>query len=104
MLDVGYKNYIDPTKIKAILSPYSSRAKWLKKEAIEGRTLIDCTQGRKTNIMIVMITDHLVLSSLRYASLLRRLKAFHSKNIYLNNNINKRLLKAFEKNEVDGNS
>ena len=99
MLDIGYKNYIEPKQIKQIISPNSSKAKWLKKEAIEGRTLIDCTQGRKTNCMIILKTNHLVLSSLRYNSLIRRIKAI-SNNNEINQkdvSITEELLKAIEK-------
>lgn len=101
MLDVGYKNYIDPTQIKKIITSGSSRAKWLKKEAIEGRTLIDCTQGRKTKCIIILKTNHIALSSLKYSSLIRRIKAFKANDKYNHyDNINKKLLNAIEKTQM----
>jgi extracellular matrix regulatory protein A len=76
LLDVGYKNYVDPTHIIKIVPPNSSHSKWLIKESIAGRTIIDCTHGRKTNSLIILDTGHLVLSSLKYYSVARRLKAY----------------------------
>lgn len=76
LLDVGYKNFIDSEKITAIISPNTSRSKWIRKEAIESHTLVDCTQGRKTNSMIILSTSHIVLSSLKYKSLLKRLDSY----------------------------
>lgn len=105
MLDIGYKNYIDPDQIDTVIDPYSSRAKWLKKEAVEGQTLINCTQGRKTNTLIILKTGHLVLSSLKYNSLIRRIKATRTdiktelKTVEPDDSISAKLLKALEKIE-----
>jgi len=74
MIDMGYKNFIDENLIREVITPETSKARWLRKEAIAGRMLIDCTQGRKTNTLLTLKTGHLVLSSLKYPSLLRRIK------------------------------
>jgi regulator of extracellular matrix RemA (YlzA/DUF370 family) len=74
MLDLGYKNYIDEKYVKSIIPPNSSHAKWLRKEAIVGRMLIDCTQGRKTNSLVIMDTGHVALSSLRHKLIIKRLQ------------------------------
>lgn len=69
MIDVGYKNFIIKKRIKTILKPHSARAKWLKREALAGRTLIDCTQGRKTNSLLILDSNHLILSPIHFQTL-----------------------------------
>ncbi|HNZ26487.1 MAG TPA: DUF370 domain-containing protein [Spirochaetota bacterium] len=75
MIDVGYKNFIDETRIEEITDLTTSKAKWARKEAIACNYLIDCTQGRKTNSVIVLKTGHVVLSSLKTSSIARRKNA-----------------------------
>jgi extracellular matrix regulatory protein A len=97
MIDVGYKNFIDEIRINEMVKPDCSHARWLRKEAIAGRMLIDCTQGRKTNSVIRMKSGHIILSSLRYTSLLRRLKSSGIKVTLSRKDINKELLKEMDK-------
>ena len=97
MIDVGYKNFIDEIQIDEMIKPECSRARWLRKEAITGRMLIDCTQGRKTNSIIKMRTGHIVLSSLRYSSLLRRLKSSGIKVNIRKKDVAKELVEEMDK-------
>jgi extracellular matrix regulatory protein A len=96
MIDVGYKNFIDEKEIREMIKPDSSRARWLRKEAIAGRNLIDCTQGRKTNSIIILKTGHLALSSLKYSSLLRRIKSCGIKVISEEKTAKKELIEAIK--------
>ncbi len=74
MLDIGYRNFIDENRIRDIYPAGSSHTAWLRKEASAGAMLIDCTQGRKTNSLIVMYSGHLVLSHLQADSIIRRIQ------------------------------
>ncbi|HOV12988.1 MAG TPA: DUF370 domain-containing protein [Spirochaetota bacterium] len=74
MIDVGYKNFVDEKKVRGLVSAETTRGKWLRKEAIAGQSLIDCTQGRKTNSIIIMKTGHVVLSSVKCGAINRRLE------------------------------
>jgi extracellular matrix regulatory protein A len=96
MIDLGYKNFIDEKLIVDTLTPDSSRARWLRKEAIAGRSLIDCTQGRKTNSLIVLKTGHIALSSLKHSSLERRIKFSETKQVYEEKTAKKQLLEAIK--------
>ncbi|OHD16250.1 MAG: hypothetical protein A2086_10950 [Spirochaetes bacterium GWD1_27_9] len=97
MIDVGYKNFIDEAKITEILKPDTSRSKWVRKEAVAGMTLIDCTEGRKTNCIILLKTGHTILSSIRFASLIRRLKSSGFVLKKKEKDIKKDLIDAMEK-------
>ena len=99
MLDVGYKNFIDEKRVKRVMPFENSKAKWLRKEAIAGNTLIDCTQGRKTNCILILRTGHLVLSSLKSGSIIRRIKSMRAERVKMrdSNNTKEQLLDALSK-------
>ena len=79
MLDVGFKNYVDENRVVAIIPSNSSHARWLIKEAIAGRKLINCTHGKKTYSILILNTYHLVLTSLKCTSLSKRLNQVKNK-------------------------
>jgi len=62
LLSVGFGNTVVAGKVVAILSPSSSPMKRVKDEAREGKRLIDVTHGRKTRAIIIMESNHVVLS------------------------------------------
>lgn len=76
MIDVGFKNYLDSRHVIHILPPNTARAKWLIKEATAGRYLIDCTQGHKTESLLICQTGHLILSGLKESAINKRIKYF----------------------------
>ena len=96
MIDIGFKNYIDPTRIHLIMPADTARARWFRREAVESRALIDCTQGRKTNSVILLTTNHLILSSLKYKSLQKRIEFTEIEN-GSEPNINSELLEALSR-------
>ncbi len=63
-LPIGFGNLVAVSRIIAIVSPDSSPVKRLIQEARDRTTLIDATSGRKTRAVLVMDSDHLVLSAL----------------------------------------
>ena len=62
LLTIGFGNTVVAGKVVAILSPNSSPMKRVKDEAREERRLIDVTHGRKTRAMIIMESNHVILS------------------------------------------
>ncbi len=62
LLNVGFGNTVVAVKVVAILSPNSSPMKRVKDEAREENRLIDVTHGRKTRSIIIMESNHVVLS------------------------------------------
>ena len=59
-------------RVVAIVSPNSAPMKRLKDEAKEDKRLIDATHGRRTRSMIVMDSNHIVLSAIQAETVSQR--------------------------------
>ena len=64
LVNIGYGNMISAQRLIAVVSPDSAPVKRLVSEARERSMLIDATFGRKTAAVLVMDSDHVVLSGL----------------------------------------
>ena len=64
LVNIGYGNMISAQRLIAVVSPDSAPVKRLVTEARERSMLIDATFGRKTATVLVMDSDHVVLSGL----------------------------------------
>ena len=64
LINIGFGNLINSDKILAVLSPESAPAKRIVSESKKEKRLIDATQGRKTESVIITDSDHVVLSYL----------------------------------------
>ena len=64
LINIGFGNSVSSDKIVAILSADSSPVKRLTRTAKSSNSLIDATCGRKTQSVLVMDSDHVVLSAL----------------------------------------
>ena len=64
LVNIGYGNMISAQRLIAVVSPDSAPVKRLVSEARERSMLIDATFGRKTATVLVMDSDHVVLSGL----------------------------------------
>lgn len=76
LLNIGFGSSVVAERVVAIVSPNSAPMKRLKDDAKEEKRLVDATHGRKTRAIIVMDSNHIVLSaiqsetiSLRYTTL-----------------------------------
>lgn len=69
MLPIGYGHLVSEARLIAIVSPDSAPIKRLIQDARDRRSLIDATAGRKTQSVLIMDSDHIVLSSLLPSSL-----------------------------------
>lgn len=76
LLNIGFGNHIVADAVVAIISPNSAPVKRMRNEAAQAGRLVDATQGRKTRSIIVMASNHVVLSavnpdtiSVRFAAL-----------------------------------
>jgi regulator of extracellular matrix RemA (YlzA/DUF370 family) len=72
-LNIGYGNVVPAARIVAVLQPGSSPVKRLREEAGKAGRLLDATQGRKTRSILVMDSDHVVLSAVQAQTLTARL-------------------------------
>lgn len=63
LVNIGLGNYILTSRVVAILNPASSPMRRLREDAKSESRLVDATQGRKTRSIIVLDSNHVVLSS-----------------------------------------
>ncbi|MHB1483937.1 MAG: DUF370 domain-containing protein [Saccharofermentanales bacterium] len=63
-IKIGFGNMVSSDRIIAIIGPDSSPVKRLIQDAKDRGALIDASSGRKTKSVLMMDSDHLVLSSL----------------------------------------
>lgn len=75
LLSIGFGNTVVAARVVAILSPNSSPMKRVKDEAREDRSLIDATHGRKTRAIIVMDSNHVILSAIQAETVSARFEA-----------------------------
>ena len=64
LINIGFGNMINAQRLVAIVSPDSAPIKRIIQECKERGTLIDATQGRRTRAVIIMDSDHVILSAL----------------------------------------
>ena len=65
LVNIGFGNMISAERMIAIVSPESAPIKRIVQDSRERGALIDATCGRKTRTVIIMDSDHVVLSSWR---------------------------------------
>ena len=64
LVNIGFGSMIAASRILAIMDPDSAPIKRVVAEAKERGMLIDASYGRKTKAVILMDTDHVILSAL----------------------------------------
>lgn len=72
LINIGFGNMINAQRLVAIVSPDSSPIKRLIQECRERGTLIDATQGRRTRAVIIMDSDHVILTYLQCETVANR--------------------------------
>ncbi|MBW2407207.1 MAG: DUF370 domain-containing protein [Deltaproteobacteria bacterium] len=72
LLNIGFGNTVAAERVIAIVSPNSAPMKRLKDEAKDEKRLIDATHGRRTRSIIVMDSNHVVLSAIQAETISQR--------------------------------
>lgn len=75
LINIGFGNMLNTSGIVAIVSPDSAPIKRIIQESKDKGTLIDATQGRRTRAVIIMDSDHVVLSYLQCETVAHRLNS-----------------------------
>lgn len=73
-LNVGHGNFLVTDRIVAILESGSLPMKRLRERSLELNRLVDATAGRKTRSLVVLDSEHVVLSALAPQTLFERLQ------------------------------
>ena len=72
LLNIGFGNTVVAARVVTIVSPNSAPMKRLKDEAKDEKRLIDATHGRRTRSIIVMDSNHIVLSAIQAETISQR--------------------------------
>lgn len=73
LINIGFGNMVSASRLIAIVSPESAPIKRMVQEARDRGVLIDATYGRRTRAVLVMDSDHIVLSALQPETVAARL-------------------------------
>jgi regulator of extracellular matrix RemA (YlzA/DUF370 family) len=73
LLNVGYGNLVAARRVVAIVAPNASPMRRLRHEAAERGKLVDATEGRRTRSILILDSDHVVLSAINPETLAARL-------------------------------
>ena len=72
LLNIGFGGTVVADRVVASVSPNSAPMKRLKDEARKDKRLIDATHGRRTRSIIVMDSNHIVLSAIQAETISQR--------------------------------
>ena len=64
LINIGFGNMVSANRLIAVVSPESAPIKRMISEARDRSMLIDATFGRKTAAVLIMDSDHVVLSGI----------------------------------------
>ncbi|MBQ8586757.1 MAG: DUF370 domain-containing protein [Oscillospiraceae bacterium] len=72
LINIGYGNLVSTERLLTVVSPDSLPVKRLIQEAKDRAMLIDASFGRKTRAVLVMDTDHVILSAISPEAIAKR--------------------------------
>jgi len=73
LINIGFGNMVSANRLVAVVSPESAPIKRLVQEARDRGILIDATYGRRTKAVLIMDSDHIILSALQTETVSARL-------------------------------
>ena len=65
LINIGFGNIVSANRVVAIVSPESAPIKRIIQEARDSGRLIDATYGRRTRAVVIMDSDHVILSAVQ---------------------------------------
>lgn len=83
LINIGYGNVVLADKVVAVIGPESAPVKRIIQDARDKGNLIDASYGRKTKSVIIMESDHIVLSSIQVDTITARLEG-NAEEVLLN--------------------
>ncbi len=81
LINIGFGNMVSANRLIAIVSPESAPIKRIVQEARDKGSLIDATYGRRTRAVIIMDSDHIILSAIQPETVANRLDSSDSVEI-----------------------
>ena len=80
LINIGFGSMLASERVLAILDPASAPIKRIVQEAKERAMLVDASYGRSTKAVVLMDTDHVILSALTPEELAERCKEKKEEN------------------------
>lgn len=74
MINIGFGNMINESRIIAVLSPDSAPLKRLISDSREKNNVIDATYGRRTRSIVVMDNTQIILASVAPQTIYSRIE------------------------------
>lgn len=75
LLNIGFGSSVVADRVVVIVSPNSAPMKRLKDDAKDEKRLVDATHGRRTRSIIVLDSNHIVLSAIQSETISQRFAA-----------------------------
>ncbi|RZB34769.1 MAG: uncharacterized protein SRB1_00537 [Desulfobacteraceae bacterium Eth-SRB1] len=72
LLNIGFGDTVVAERVVAIVDPNSAPMKRLKDEAKKDNRLVNATHGRKTRSIIIMDSNHIILSAIQAETISQR--------------------------------
>ena len=73
LINIGFGNMVSASRLVAIVSPESAPIKRIIQDARDRGTLIDATCGRRTRAVLIMDSEHVILSAVQPETVAHRL-------------------------------
>lgn len=73
LINIGFGNMVAAERLLTIVAPDSAPIKRVVQEARDRSMLIDASFGRKTKAVLVMDTDHVILSAIPPETIVSRM-------------------------------
>jgi hypothetical protein len=80
LINIGFGNIVAANRIVAIVSPESAPIKRIIQESRDRGMLIDATYGRRTRAVIIVDSDHVILSAVQPETVAHRLNSKETSN------------------------
>lgn len=81
LVNIGFGSLVNADRVIAVVSPDSAPVKRMVQDARDKGAAIDATYGRRTRAVLVMDSDHLVLSAFEPDGVLERFEEKEEKNV-----------------------
>ena len=73
LINIGFGNIVSAGRVIAIVSPESAPIKRIISDARDRGMLVDATYGRRTRAVVIMDSDHVVLSAIQPETVANRM-------------------------------
>jgi regulator of extracellular matrix RemA (YlzA/DUF370 family) len=74
LINIGFGNIVAAGRVIAVVSPDSAPIKRIIQEARDSERLIDASYGRRTRSVVIMDSDHVILSAVQPETVAHRVE------------------------------